>query len=133
MPECEVVRINGDAFVESISVKERGGEIRDIAVQGVFVEMGYVAKTDLVKHLVQLNAKNEIVTAKDGSTSHPGIFAAGDVTDMPYKQVVISAAQGAIAALSAYNYIQRIRGKPGIKGDWKSLPQAKKAELRFEL
>jgi thioredoxin reductase (NADPH) len=133
MPECEVVRINGDAFVESISVKERGGEIRDIAVQGVFVEMGYVAKTDLVKHLVQLNAKNEIVTAKDGSTSHPGIFAAGDVTDMPYKQVVISAAQGAIAALSAYNYIQRIRGKQGIKGDWKSLPQAKKAELRFEL
>jgi thioredoxin reductase (NADPH) len=95
----------------------------------VFVEMGYVAKTDLVKQLVQLNAKNEIVTAKDGSTTHPGIFAAGDVTDTPYKQVVISAAQDAIAALFAYNYIQRIRGKPAIKSDWKSPPQAKNAEL----
>ena len=133
LPECEVVKINGVSSVESISIKKKSGEIEDIKVEGVFVEMGYVAKTDLVKHLVQLNAKNEVVTAKDGSTSHPGIFAAGDVTDTPYKQVVISAAQGAIAALSAYNYIQRLRGKPAIKGDWKSLPEVKKVELTFEL
>jgi thioredoxin reductase (NADPH) len=128
-----VVKINGVSSVESVSIKEKSGEVRDIRVQGVFVEMGYVAKTDLVKHLVQLNAKNEVVIAKDCSTSHPGIFAAGDVTDTPYKQVVISAAQGAIAALSAYNYIQRLRGKPAIKGDWRSLPEAKKVEIKLEL
>lgn len=133
LPECGVVKINGVSSVESISVKDKGGEIRDIGVQGVFVEMGYVAKTDIVKHLVQLNSKNEIVTAKDGSTSCPGIFAAGDITDTPYKQAVISAAQGAIAALSAYNYIQRLRGKPAIKGDWKSLPEAKKMGLTLQL
>lgn len=131
MPECEVLKINGTSSVESITVKEKGSQVRDVQVQGVFVEMGYVAKTDIVKHLVQLNSKNEIVTAKDCSTSHPGIFAAGDVTDTPYKQVVISAAQGAIAALSAYNYIQRLRGKPAIKGDWKNLPEAKKTELEL--
>ncbi|MEM3510147.1 MAG: FAD-dependent oxidoreductase [Nitrososphaerales archaeon] len=133
MPESEVVRINGNNTVESVTIKEKGSVMRDIPVQGVFVEMGYVAKTDLVKHLVQLNAKNEIVTAKDGSTSHPGVFAAGDVTDSPYKQVVISAAQGAIAALSAYNYIQRLRGKPAIKGDWKNLPAAKTTQISLEL
>ena len=133
MPECEVLKINGTSSVESITVKEKGSQVRNIQVQGVFVEMGYVAKTDIVKHLVQLNSKNEIVTAKDCSTSHPGIFAAGDVTDTPYKQVVISAAQGAIAALSAYNYIQRLRGKPAIKGDWKNLPEAKKTELILDL
>ncbi len=133
MPESEVVRINGDRSVESISVKKKLGEIMNIQVQGVFVEMGYVAKTDLVKHLVQLNAKNEIITAKDGSTSHHGVFAAGDVTDTPYKQVVISAAQGAIAALSAYNYIQRLRGKPAIRGDWRSLPAAKTTQIQLEL
>ncbi len=129
VPEAEVIRINGESAVESIKIREaRSAQTRDIVVQGVFVEMGYVAKTDLVKHLVQLNSKNEIITAKDGSTSHPGIFAAGDVTDTPYKQVVISAGQGAIAALSAYNYIQRLRGKPPVKGDWKILPAAKKEQ-----
>lgn len=133
VPECEVVKINGTSSVESIAVKEKGGEMRNLQVQGVFVEMGYVAKTDIVKHMVQLNSKNEIIIAKDCSTSHPGIFAAGDVTDIPYKQVVISAAQGAIAALSAYNYIQRLRGKPAIKGDWKNLPEAKKTEHTLEL
>lgn len=133
IPEAEVVKINGENSVESITVKEKNGEVRNIQVQGVFIEMGYVAKTELVKHLVQLNAKNEIITAKDGSTSHPGIFAAGDVTDTPYKQVVISAAQGAIAALSAYNYIQRMRGRPAIKGDWKNLPAAKSTQISLEL
>lgn len=133
MPETEVMKINGIDTVESLSVKTKGGEVRDLPVQGVFVEMGYVAKTDLVKHLVQLNAKNEIITAKDGSTSHPGVFAAGDVTDTPYKQVVISAAQGAIAALSAYNYIQRLKGKPAIKGDWKNLPAASAPHISLEL
>ena len=89
-------------------------------VEGIFIELGYIAKTDFVKDLVQLNSRKEIIANKDGSTSQPGVFAAGDVTDAPYKQVVISAGQGAIAALSAYNYLQRLKGRPAIRGDWKT-------------
>jgi thioredoxin reductase (NADPH) len=73
-------------------------------VDGIFVEMGYIVKTDFIKELVQLNSSNEIIVDKYCATSTPGIFAAGDVTDVPYKQ----AGQGSIAALSAYNYIQKL-------------------------
>jgi len=97
-----------------------------VEVDGVFVEIGYVAKNDSVKELVQLNGRGEIIAEKDRSTSTPAIFAAGDVTDVAYKQAVISAGQGAIAALSAYNYIQRLRGKPAVRADWKVKPLAAK-------
>jgi thioredoxin reductase (NADPH) len=95
-------------------------EESQLVIDGVFVEMGYTAETDFVKDLVQLNSNNEIVVDKYCATSKEGIFAAGDVTDVPYKQAVISAGQGIIAALSAYNYLQRLKGRPTIKGDWRS-------------
>lgn len=117
-----VKSINGDSKVESLTLfNSKTNSESKIAVDGVFVEMGYIAKTDIVKDLVQLNDNKEIIVDKYGATSCKGIFAAGDVTDVPYKQAVISAGQGAIAALSAYNYIQRLEGKPTVKTDWKSI------------
>jgi thioredoxin reductase (NADPH) len=95
-------------------------EESQLVIDDVFVEMGYTAKTDFVKNLIQLNSNNEIIVDKYCATSKQGIFAAGDVTDVPYKQAVISAGQGSIAALSAYNYLQRLKGKPTIKADWRS-------------
>jgi thioredoxin reductase (NADPH) len=83
--------------------------------------MGYVARTDIVKDLLKLNGSKEIIVDKYCATSTKGVFAAGDVTDVPYKQAIISAGQGAIAALSAYNYLQRLKGKPAIRTDWKSV------------
>src|SRR5918994_1433623 len=65
-----------------------------------------------LKDLVQLNGNKEIIVDKYCATSNEGIFAAGDVTDVPCKQAIVSAGQGAIAALSAYNYIQKLKGKP---------------------
>jgi thioredoxin reductase (NADPH) len=59
------------------------------------------------------------------NTSNEGIFAAGNVTDVPYKQAIISAGQGSIAALSAYNYLQKLKGKPSIKTDWKNITKKK--------
>jgi len=103
-------------ILEDVNTKRE----RELAADGLFVEMGYVAKTELVKDLVQLNGIKEIITDKEGKTSHPGIFAAGDVTDTPYKQAIISAGQGSAAALSAYNYIQRLKGGPALKVDWKA-------------
>ena len=102
--------------LEDVNTKSEG----DLPADGLFVEMGYMAKTELVKDLVQLNGVKEIVTDKEGRTSHPGIFAAGDITDIPYKQAIISAGQGSSAALSAYNYIQRVKGGPALKVDWKA-------------
>jgi thioredoxin reductase (NADPH) len=117
-----VKSINGGSKVESLTLfSSKTNSESKIAVDGVFVEMGYIAKTDIVKDLVQLNDNKEIVVDKYCATSYEGIFAAGDVTDVPYKQAVISAGQGAIAALSAYNYIQKLEGKPTVRTDWKSI------------
>ena len=87
--------------------------------------MGYIAKTDIVTDLVQLNGNKEIIVDKYCATSNEGIFAAGDVTDVPYKQAIVSAGQGAVAALSAYNYIQKLKGKPTVRTDWKSIARRK--------
>jgi len=121
--------INGTLKVESLTLtnaktksSSSSSSQSKLDVDGVFVEMGYIAKTDFVKGLVQLNNSNEIIVDKYCATSRQGIFAAGDVTDVPYKQAVISAGQGSIAELSAYNFIQKLKGgkSPPIKADWKS-------------
>ena len=116
-----VKSVNGGSKVESITLfNSKTNSESKIAVDGVFVEMGYIAKTDIVKDLVELNNNKEIIVDKYCATSRGGIYAAGDVTDVPYKQAIISSGQGAIAALSAYNYIQKLAGKPTVKFDWKS-------------
>jgi thioredoxin reductase (NADPH) len=121
-----VKAINGNSKVESLTLYDSKTESESkLDVDGIFVEMGYVARTDIVKDLVKLNGSKEIIVDKYCSTSSKGIFAAGDVTDVPYKQAIISAGQGAIAALSAYNYLQRLKGKPAIRADWKSVVNKK--------
>ncbi len=117
-----VKSINGTTKVESLTLYDSKSKFESkLDVDGLFVEMGYVARTDIVKDLVKLNGSKEIIIDKYCATSNEGVFAAGDVTDVPYKQAIISAGQGAIAALSAYNYIQRRKGKPSIRTDWKSV------------
>jgi len=117
-----VKAIEGDSRVESLVIDNSKTKSESkLDIDGVFVEMGYVAKTEIVRDIVQLNASKEIVVDKHCATSTEGIFAAGDVTDVPYKQAIISAGQGATAALSAYNYIQRLKGRPNVRYDWKSV------------
>ena len=121
-----VIAINGNSKVKSVTLyNSKTKSESKLDVDGIFVEMGYVARTDIVKDLVKLNGSKEIIVDKYCSTSSKGIFAAGDVTDVPYKQAIISAGQGAIAALSAYNYLQRLKGKPAIRADWKSVVNKK--------
>ena len=117
-----VKAINGNSKVESLTLYDSKTKSESkLDVDGIFVEMGYVARTDIVKDLLKLNGSKEIIVDKYCATSTKGVFAAGDVTDVPYKQAIISAGQGAIAALSAYNYLQRLKGKPAIRTDWKSV------------
>ncbi|HDH06837.1 MAG TPA: thioredoxin reductase, partial [Thermoproteales archaeon] len=91
-PNSKIVRVLGDGRVEGIIVRNLvDGSEETLTVSGVFVELGYIADTGFLKGLVKLNRKGEIVVDKYGRTSHPGIFAAGDVTDIRFKQAVISA------------------------------------------
>jgi alkyl hydroperoxide reductase subunit F len=85
-----------------------GTSLGDLPVEGVFLEIGLVPNTLAVKGLVALNAAGEIVTERDQSTSLPGFFAAGDVTDEPEKQLIVAAAAGAKAALSADRWLKSL-------------------------
>ncbi len=119
IPNSEVVSLDGDTYLNSIKVKDSSGNVKSIDVNGLFVEMGSRIYTDFIKHLVKINQKGEIEVNEYCETSHKGIFAAGDATTMPYKQVIVAAGEGAKAGISAYNYLQKLAGKPGIKADWK--------------
>ena len=81
--------------------------------------MGSKINLDFVRHLVKVNSKGEIEVTEGGKTAHPAIFAAGDATNILYKQIVAACGDGASAGLSAFNYIEKMKGKPGIRSDWK--------------
>lgn len=103
-----VREIHGDAFVHSITVEDlASAQTRRIEVTGVFVEVGLVPNSDLVKDILALNANSEIPVDCAARTSVPGLFAAGDVTAVPEKQIIIAAGDGAKAALGAYSYLVR--------------------------
>ncbi|MEM2846621.1 MAG: FAD-dependent oxidoreductase [Nitrososphaerota archaeon] len=122
MPGMRVEEIAGDTVVRKLIMRRLDdGERVELEVDGVFVELGYAADTGWLKEFVQLNERGEIIVDRLGRTSRRGVFAAGDVCDMPYKQAVIAAAQGAIAALSAHNYLRGLSGEPEIRGDWRKL------------
>ena len=95
----------GKAGSHSDSVSE--GKEKKLDVKGVFVEIGHIRNTDFVKGLIKLNKKNEIVVDKTGAASVPGIFAAGDITDLPGKQTVIACGDGSRAMLSAFAYLSK--------------------------
>lgn len=103
----QTVEVTGEQLVNGIKVKDlKTNQEKTVEVGGIFVEIGSVPNSEIVKDLVQINEHGEImVNAKHATTSHPGVFAAGDVTDDPYKQNNISAGDGVRAALSAYNYL----------------------------
>ncbi len=134
LSHSEITEIKGDKRIRSIVVRNSGNSTeREIEVDGLFVEMGYVTKTEFLRDLLDLNKLGEIVTDKEGHTSVEGIFAAGDVTDIGFKQVVISAGAGAIAALSAYNYVQKVKGLPASRNDWKKLSSKKESDTGVSL
>lgn len=128
VPNSLVRELRGSGKLEAVALENtKTLENTELASDGIFIEVGYVARTEFVNRLVRLNGRGEVEADREGKTSNPGVFAAGDVTDGPFKQAVISAAQGSIAALSAYNYIQRTRGKTAARADWRSIkPPARK-------
>jgi len=105
---AKLKEIKGDNFVNSVVYEDRENkENKELEVEGVFVEIGNQPATSFVNNLVEFNEKDEIkIDPKTNSTKVPGLFAAGDVTEVKYNQIVIAAGEGCKAALSAYQYIQ---------------------------
>lgn len=102
----EVTAVSGDSFLRKVTVKERNtGEKRTLEIDGLFLEIGREPNIAYLGGLVEINEKKEIVVDINATTSKPGIFAAGDVTTVAGKQIIIAAGEGAKAALSAYDYI----------------------------
>lgn len=108
---AETKEILGDEYVTGLRYTDsKTGDSKDIGVDGVFVEIGAVPNSEIVKDLVEVNPMGEvIIDHKTGATSVPGIWAAGDVTDEIYKQNNISVGDAVKASLSAYNYLLGIK------------------------
>lgn len=107
--EHEAKEILGKYAVEKFVIHPNGqpDQLRELAVQGVFVEVGLIPNSEFAANLVELNEVREIMVDCRTRTNVEGLFAAGDITDGPDKQIVIAAGDGAKAALIAYEYLLR--------------------------
>jgi len=109
-PRHKVKEIKGDDRVESITIEALdGGQIKSLSVEGVFIEVGLVPNSEFAASLVKLNQAGEVVVDCGNRTNIPGLFAAGDVSSVPEKQIIIAAGEGAKATLTAYQYLLRSR------------------------
>jgi alkyl hydroperoxide reductase subunit F len=98
-----VKEILGDSFVQAIKIEEDKEE-KILDVQGIFVEIGLIPNSDFAPSL-EKNERKEIIVNQQNETNIPGIFAAGDVTNVPEKQIIIAAGEGAKAVLSTFRYL----------------------------
>jgi len=106
---ASVVKITGDKMVTGVVIERRGGvtpPLQQIACEGVFVEIGLIPNSGFANDVVK-NDSAEIKINCNNQTNIPGVFAAGDVTDVPEKQIVIAAGEGSKAALSAFRYLMQ--------------------------
>ncbi|MBC7119993.1 MAG: FAD-dependent oxidoreductase [Candidatus Methanosuratus sp.] len=103
-----IIEMKGGVCLESVVVKNlKTGLEQEFKVDTLFLDIGRDVKLDYVEHLVKRDPAGKVITDKFGRTSCEGLFAAGDITDTPYAQVIIAAGQGAAAALTAYSYIKK--------------------------
>jgi alkyl hydroperoxide reductase subunit F len=101
--------VKGDGQkVTALVYKDRdSGEFNTVNLEGIFVQIGLLPNTDWLKGTIELSPRGEIIVDARGETSMPGVFAAGDVTTVPYKQIVIAVGEGAKASLSAFDHLIR--------------------------
>ena len=101
-----VSKLQGNSMLNGITLKDRtSGKETDLSVDGVFAETGWIPNTAFLEGFVDMNQEKEVIIDIDCHTSVPGIFAAGDITNVRTKQIIIAAGEGAKAALSVYDYL----------------------------
>jgi len=101
-----VTAIKGEKRVETATIKDLSADAEyELKIDMIFVEIGKLMKLSYISNLIQTNQWGQIAVDREQKTSRPGIFAAGDITDRKYGQAIIAAGDGAVAALSAYDYL----------------------------
>jgi len=106
---AQTTEITGDQKVNGLIYKDRADDqLHTVALEGVFIQIGLVPNTDWLKGVVALSKHGEIIVDEKGQTSVPGVFAAGDATTVPFKQIIIAAGDGAKAALGAFDHLMRM-------------------------
>ena len=105
--EAHITAITGTKFVDGLELK-KGTEKQKLPVQGIFIEIGLIPNSEFAQH-VEKNEKGEIKINSYNQTNISGVFAAGDVTDIPEKQIVIAAGEGSKATLSVFRYLSKQR------------------------
>ena len=106
---AQTTQVLGDGQkVSGLVYKDRnGGGEHTVELEGVFVQIGLLPNTEWLKGTIELSPRGEIVIDERGQTSLPGVFAAGDATTVPYKQIVVAMGAGSTAALSAFDHLIR--------------------------
>ncbi|PIC77357.1 alkyl hydroperoxide reductase subunit F [Sporosarcina sp. P19] len=108
LTNVQTKEITGTDKVDGVTYTDRdSGEEHHIELDGIFIQIGLVPNTDWLGDSIERNRFGEIVVDKKGATNVPGVFAAGDCSDSPYKQIIISMGSGATASLSAFDYLVR--------------------------
>lgn len=107
--EHQVERIEGDVFVSGMVIKSlKNGRRKSLKVGGIFIEIGLEPNSEPASGLIKLNRWGEVPVNCACETGIPGLYAAGDVTDVPEKQIIVAAGEGAKATLQAHRYLQRL-------------------------
>ena len=107
---AQTTEVTGDgAKVNGLVYKDRAsGDLHTIELEGIFVQIGLLPNSDFLKGSVDLSPRGEVIVDAKGATSMAGVFAAGDVTTTPYKQIIIAMGEGSKAALVAFDHLIRM-------------------------
>jgi len=103
----QVIALHGNKFLSAVTIKNAKGDEQKMELDGIFIEIGWLPNTDFLSGFVALNEKKEIIVDLNCHTSQEGVFAAGDVTSVKNKQIIIASGDGAKAALEAYEYLMK--------------------------
>ncbi|MFC2020994.1 FAD-dependent oxidoreductase [Chloroflexota bacterium] len=107
--EYQTEKIDGQGITEGITIKDiKSGQSQRLEVGGIFIEIGLIPNSDAVSNLVKLNKLGEVPINSSCETELPGLYAAGDVSTVPEKQIIVAAGEGAKATLQAHRYLQRL-------------------------
>ncbi|MHA6484215.1 alkyl hydroperoxide reductase subunit F [Paenibacillus sp. strain BS8-2] len=108
LTNAQTKEITGTDKVNGVSYTDlESGEVKHVELEGIFVQIGLVPNTEWLRGTLELTSSGEIIVDHHGATSIPGVFAAGDCTNSPFKQIIISMGSGATAALGAFDYLIR--------------------------
>ena len=107
--DARTTEVRGDGSrLTTLSYEDRtSGTVHDLTVEGVFVQIGLLPNTEWLDGTVELSARGEVLVDDRGATNVPGVFAAGDCTTTPYKQIIIAMGAGATASLAAFDHLIR--------------------------